>query len=167
MNQTEKLLAEYRKKYQHKDLLMERDAPLNKVLIYVIFSMKEIIFPCNLKFQDQSEKLISPSSSTSDLSDDCENMSNEGWTRLDYMFYSCCLLFWVTLYAIFIQLQFGTVFFLLSCILGIYLNTRTRPKLQGEVSAYSVFNKNCESIDGTLKAEQFEREIRYGHSSVR
>ncbi|CAH2045007.1 unnamed protein product, partial [Iphiclides podalirius] len=43
----------------------------------------------------------------------------------------------------------------------------TRPKKRGEVSAYSVFNENCTSIDGTLKAEQFEREIRYGPSSVR
>lgn len=31
-----------------------------------------------------------------------------------------------------------------------------------EPSAYSVFNPGCESIDGTLKPEQFEKEIRYG-----
>ena len=30
-----------------------------------------------------------------------------------------------------------------------------------EPSAYSVFNPNCESIDGTLTAEQFENEIRH------
>lgn len=48
-----------------------------------------------------------------------------------------------------------------------YLNTRTRPKKKNEISAYSVFNKNCESIPGTLKAEQFEREMRYGASAVR
>lgn len=29
------------------------------------------------------------------------------------------------------------------------------------MSAYSVFNENCERIDGTLSAEQFEREIGY------
>lgn len=54
-----------------------------------------------------------------------------------------------------------------SALLGIYFNTRTEPKKRNEMSAYSVFNKNCESIDGTLKAEQFEREIRYGSGSVR
>ena len=32
----------------------------------------------------------------------------------------------------------------------------------GEASAYSVFNENCEAIDGTLTAQQFEREIRHG-----
>ncbi len=35
-----------------------------------------------------------------------------------------------------------------------------------EPSAYSVFNKDCESIDGTLTAEQFERELRYGPTNV-
>lgn len=43
----------------------------------------------------------------------------------------------------------------------------TRKKKPGEISAYSVFNEGCESIDGTLKAEQFEREIRYGAGSVK
>lgn len=49
-----------------------------------------------------------------------------------------------------------------SALVGIYLNTRTGPKPKNEISAYSVFNENCEAIDGTLKGEQFEREIRYG-----
>lgn len=59
--------------------------------------------------------------------------------------------------------MFGTVYFIVSLLIGIYLNTRTQPRSKNEISAYSVFNKNCESIDGTLKAEQFEREIRYGY----
>lgn len=67
--------------------------------------------------------------------------------------------FWVTLYIIAIELQFGIVFLMFSALAGIYLNTRTGPRKRNEISAYSVFNKNCESIDGTLKAEQFEREI--------
>ncbi|XP_037807667.1 uncharacterized protein LOC119601046 [Lucilia sericata] len=67
--------------------------------------------------------------------------------------------FWVTLYIIAIELQFGIVYLMFSALAGIYLNTRTGPKKRNEISAYSVFNKNCESIDGTLKAEQFEREI--------
>ncbi|KAI8121776.1 hypothetical protein FF38_11939 [Lucilia cuprina] len=69
------------------------------------------------------------------------------------------LAFWVTLYIIAIELQFGIVFLMFSALAGIYFNTRTGPKKRNEISAYSVFNKNCESIDGTLKAEQFEREI--------
>ncbi|XP_047033740.1 SAYSvFN domain-containing protein 1 [Helicoverpa zea] len=74
---------------------------------------------------------------------------------------------WLVFWAIFIKLQFGAVYFVISILIGICLNTRTRPRKKGEVSAYSVFNQNCVSIDGTLKPEQFEREIRYGAGTVR
>lgn len=84
-----------------------------------------------------------------------------------YCLYLLYFIFWATCYAIAIELQFGAVFLILSALLGVYFNTRTGPKPKNEISAYSVFNKNVESIDGTLKAEQFEREIRYGSMSVR
>ncbi|XP_001607723.1 SAYSvFN domain-containing protein 1 isoform X2 [Nasonia vitripennis] len=80
----------------------------------------------------------------------------------------CFLYFmlWATLYIIAVQVQFGAVYFVISVLVFIYFNTRSGPKKKGEVSAYSVFNPDCQSIDGTLKAEQFEREIRYGAASV-
>lgn len=81
--------------------------------------------------------------------------------------YSLFTAVWLSLYIYFLYLQFGAVYFVISVLIGIYLNTRTRPRKRGEVSAYSVFNENCVSIDGTLKAEQFEREIRYGAGTVR
>lgn len=81
---------------------------------------------------------------------------------LTYVTYLVYFLFWVTLYAIAIELRFGVVFLMISALVGIYFNTRTE-KEPGEISAYSVFNENCESIDGTLKAEQFEREIGIRH----
>ncbi|XP_055902372.1 SAYSvFN domain-containing protein 1 [Eupeodes corollae] len=86
---------------------------------------------------------------------------------INYTLKTCYFLFWATCFVIAIELQFGIVFLMLSALFGLYFNTRTGPKPKHEPSAYSVFNKNCESIDGTLKAEQFEREIRYGASSVR
>lgn len=76
-------------------------------------------------------------------------------------------IFWATCFALAVEFQFGAVFLVISALVGIYMNTRTGPKPKNEMSAYSVFNKNVESIDGTLKAEQFEREIRYGSMSVR
>lgn len=85
---------------------------------------------------------------------------------LDYAYYCVYFLFWATLWAIAIQLQFGIVYLLLSGIFGIYFNTRTGRRSRKEVSAYSVFNKNCHAIDGTLKGEQFDQEIRYGPVSV-
>lgn len=92
--------------------------------------------------------------------------SKESW-RYFIIKWSIYFIIWVTTYIIFLKLQFGAVFFVLSLLIGIYLNTRTRPRRKGEVSAYSVFNENCTSIEGTLKPEQFEREIRYGPGSVR
>jgi len=61
-----------------------------------------------------------------------------------------------------VHIEFGAVFLVISALMFIYLNTRTSPRDNGELSAYSVFNPNCEAIDGTLKAEQFEAELRYG-----
>lgn len=93
-----------------------------------------------------------------------ENQESWRYCMLKWTLYG---VIWVTLYIIFLNLQFGAVFFVISVLIGICLNTSTRLKKKGEISAYSVFNKNCKSIDGTLKAEQFEKEIRYGLGTVR
>lgn len=108
--------------------------------------------------------------STSEESDGAEKVVAapvERRTRLTYFTYILYFCFWATCWMIAIELKFGMVFLLLSALFGIYFNTRTEPRRKHEMSAYSVFNENCESIDGTLKAEQFEREIRYGPASVR
>jgi len=77
-----------------------------------------------------------------------------------------CLL-WFILMVVFVKLEFGAVFFVLSCLYLIWTNLRSGPKKEGELSAYSVFNPNFETIDGTLTAEQFERELKFGSTSVR
>lgn len=129
-------------------------------------------------------KEVSLKKQTSDISSDSENEVSsspgsdvEGQitdpksdTHKEYISYTlkvCYLLFWATCFVIAVELQFGIVYLMFSALLGIYFNTRTGPKAKHEPSAYSVFNKNCEAIDGTLNADQFEREIRYGPSSVR
>lgn len=107
--------------------------------------------------------------STSDENGAAEKKSvapAEPRSRLTYFTYILYFCFWATCWMIAIELKFGTVFLLFSALFGIYFNTRTEPKRKNEVSAYSVFNENCASIDGTLTAEQFEREIRYGPTSV-
>lgn len=94
-----------------------------------------------------------------DLSSEKGINANTEDRYLQYILRFLYFAFWITLYIIAIELQFGIVFLMLSALIGIFLNTRTSPKRHNEISAYSVFNKNCESIDGTLKAEQFEREM--------
>jgi hypothetical protein len=78
---------------------------------------------------------------------------------LTYCTYLVYFLIWITLYAIAIEMRFGVVFLIVSMLLGVCLNTRTRPRKPGEASAYSVFNKDCESLDGTFKAEMFEKQL--------
>ncbi|XP_047994111.1 SAYSvFN domain-containing protein 1 [Leguminivora glycinivorella] len=87
--------------------------------------------------------------------------TQESW-RYFIIKWSIYFIIWLTLYAFFLKMQFGAVFFVFSVLIGIYLNTRTGPRRKGEVSAYSVFNKDCASIDGTLNAEQLMKEMMYG-----
>ena len=77
------------------------------------------------------------------------------------------ILLWLLLWGFFISVEFGFVYFLLSAFAFIVLSLRGSRRKIGQLSAYSVFNENCESIDGTLTADQFERELRYGPAAVR
>ncbi len=76
------------------------------------------------------------------------------------------IILWCLLWGVFIELGFGAVYFALSLLIILYRNTRTGPKRDGKLSAYSVFNANQERIDGTFTAEQFEKELRFGAGSV-
>lgn len=92
--------------------------------------------------------------------------NQESWTYF-IVKWGLYTVIWISLFMYFIMIQFGAVFFTFSVLIGIYLNTRTRPKKQGEVSAYSVFNKDCQSINGTLDAEQLQRQMLYGVAGIR
>ena len=74
---------------------------------------------------------------------------------------------WLLMFGFFVEVEFGVVFIILSAFAFIVLSLRGSRRRIGELSAYSVFNENCEQIDGTLMAEQFEREMRYGPTAVR
>uniref|UniRef100_A0A0K8VFQ5 SAYSvFN domain-containing protein 1 n=1 Tax=Bactrocera latifrons TaxID=174628 RepID=A0A0K8VFQ5_BACLA len=115
----------------------------------------------NAEFTESVEYAFSQNSDDEDERESVSEVKSSS-DRFSYVLSVVVLLFWITLYVIAIKLQFGTVYLMISALMGIYLNTRSTPKITNEISAYSVFNKNCKSIDGTLKAEQFEQEIRYG-----
>lgn len=74
---------------------------------------------------------------------------------------------WLLLWGLFIELEFGVVFLVASALYFMYVSLRGSRRKSGEPSAYSVFNKNFEAIEGTLSAEQFEKELRFGATSVR
>ena len=76
-------------------------------------------------------------------------------------------LLWLALFGFFVEIEFGVVFFLSSVFYFMYTSMTRRKRKSSELSAYSVFNKNFERIEGTLTADQFERELRLGPGSVR
>lgn len=66
----------------------------------------------------------------------------------------------MVLLGLFVELEFGLAYFVLSMFYWMYVGTRgPEEKKEGEKSAYSVFNPGCEAIQGTLTAEQLEREL--------
>lgn len=69
---------------------------------------------------------------------------------------------WAVPYILLIKVGFGAVYFCVTALLFIYFNTRTQPKLPHEPSAYSVFNANCQPIEGALSGEDIEKQIRSG-----
>lgn len=57
---------------------------------------------------------------------------------------------------------FGAVFFACSALITIYLNTNSTKKRKNILSAYSVFNPQCTSIQGSADPKQLERELILG-----
>ena len=74
-------------------------------------------------------------------------------------FYSRSFIIYSILQITFMLLEFGTVFFILALFFMIYKNTSNGEKDGNTLSAYSVFNKGGESIDGTLSGEQLDKEF--------
>jgi hypothetical protein len=64
-----------------------------------------------------------------------------------------------------IKLKIGSIWFIGSSIFILLANLGQRQK--GELSAYSVFNKEFQSLLGTITAEQFEKEIRHENANQR
>ncbi|XP_057271354.1 SAYSvFN domain-containing protein 1 [Pezoporus wallicus] len=72
------------------------------------------------------------------------------------------VLLWAVLLALFVELELGLPYFVLSLLYWMYVGTRgPDERRQGELSAYSVFNPGCVPIRGTLTVEQLERELYY------
>lgn len=72
------------------------------------------------------------------------------------------VLLWLVLLGLFIELEFGFPFFVLSLFYWIYEGLRSPGTREpGELSAYSVFNPDCQPLLGSLTAEQLEGEMGY------
>jgi len=101
-----------------------------------------------------------------DTSEDLEidDESDEEWKPIDWAILVVKFMVWLCLQVVFVKIEFGAVFFLFT---GVFLMlTNMSKRRHDQMSAYSVFNPNCEAIDGTLTAQQFEREIRHGPTAT-
>lgn len=76
------------------------------------------------------------------------------------------VLLWVCFWGFFVQVGFGIVFFVASLFYFLYSSMESGTRRAWEPSAYSVFNENCEAIEGTLSGKQFEKELKFGAGSV-
>merc|ERR1719340_57224 len=99
-------------------------------------------------------------SSQEEEEEETECSETPPWTRLDWAIILVKCLVWVCIQVIFIKIEFGAVFFLVSAILLMTSNLGKRKA--GEASAYSVFNENCEEIAGTFSGEKFDKQLRRG-----
>lgn len=98
----------------------------------------------------------------SDPSDEDEEFTNnQPWTKVDYAILVVKLLMWVVGQVVFVKIGFGAVYFATSAFAFIWLSLGRERREPGQMSAYSVFNPNCQSIQGTITAEQLEAEIRH------
>jgi hypothetical protein len=59
-----------------------------------------------------------------------------------------------------IQIEFGVVYFIMLCFYVVYSNLGERR--EGDMSAYSVFNKNMAALPGNFSAGDFDRSLRSG-----
>ncbi|XP_040919613.1 SAYSvFN domain-containing protein 1 [Toxotes jaculatrix] len=72
------------------------------------------------------------------------------------------VLLWLVLLGLFVELEFGLPFFVISLFYWLYEGLRSpAARKPGELSAYSVFNPDCQPLLGSLTAEQLEGEMGY------
>ncbi|XP_034945164.1 uncharacterized protein Saysd1 [Chelonus insularis] len=117
-------------------------------------------------WKEQSYSLLSYREDKDEIesigSEESIDISPQKHPRVIKILYFLYFLLWITLYIIALQLEFGAIYFIITALIFIWKNTRTSPKKKGEISAYSVFNPNCEPIQGSINLEQLEREMGYG-----
>lgn len=159
-------LTEYRKRQGH-------NQPIEKTgQTMAISQMDEYMSDPVLKTEETPSKNINlPSNknsqpkNTQSIERTIHDISNKGMSS--WLIFTLKCLLWCLLQGFFIEIEFGVAFFITSLFYFMYLfmkgGGRRKP---WELSAYSVFNKDCERIEGTLGAEQFEQELRYGPTTV-
>ncbi|KAL3872686.1 hypothetical protein ACJMK2_035896 [Sinanodonta woodiana] len=153
-------LAAYRADKQKEQSLLTKFSPTKLFLR----QQKEGPLSSEENISNDSRKHTERQLGKIDTVHDAENKKTHSW--LTYLNLCLKIILWLLLWAYFIHVEFGSVFFVLSLFFFLYKGTRTGP-IEKKLSAYSVFNPNFETLEGTFTAEQFEKELKYGAGSVR
>lgn len=163
MNIEEKL-AKFREKKNEEKLIERKKQKYFNFKISDIFSFSNNEkASCNKQNESNQivkrRNLIKPKESPPLLINEIEETPEAEPEELKFKILKIFLKFllWFILLTIFIKLEFGLVYFVCSLLVIIYLNTNVGKK--SKVSAYSVFNPNFERIQGTVTAEQLERNL--------
>ncbi|XP_076463522.1 uncharacterized protein LOC143295788 [Babylonia areolata] len=158
-------LAEYRAK-KRKEQRQKDNLTLSQ-RIFGLFRRTDSTDSNRKKDEDQMAEPASPQQQSPDSPDTSGCDAEEEEEEFDpppqkyrWLLLALKAALWCTVWLIFIELQFGAVFFTISALVFVYWNTRTgRRGKKASLSAYSVFNPNCERLQGTITAEQFEAEL--------
>ncbi|CAF1444710.1 unnamed protein product [Adineta steineri] len=91
-----------------------------------------------------------------------EDESEESVSVINWQIILIKFFVWLTLFIIFIRIEFGAVYFIISLLYIIWSSLSAHRRRSNELSAYSVFNPNCEKIQGTFSAEDYDQQLRRG-----
>ncbi|XP_038582693.1 SAYSvFN domain-containing protein 1 [Micropterus salmoides] len=116
--------------------------------------------------ETETSKDSTQSSESKDRSDWLLDSALGRWlTSRQFVFSNLTLLkvlLWLVLLGLFAELEFGLPFFIISLFYWLYEGLRSPAAREpGELSAYSVFNPDCQPLLGSLTAEQLEGEMGY------
>lgn len=117
--------------------------------------------------REDSQKPLKSDSETLREAESGPEVRNVSTSRVGIVGIAFKLGLWFLLWGVSIECGFGVVYVIVSGLFLMGYSLYGSKRARHEPSAYSVFNEGCESIDGTLTAEQFERELRYGPTNVR
>ena len=107
---------------------------------------------------DQLKKVLATKSTLEDVEEEVEE-EEKNVDNISKFNFLLKFILWLVLFIIFIKLEFGLVYFIISMIYGVYVSTGKKSNKKS-LSAYSVFNPNLERLDGTFTSEHVEKSLR-------
>lgn len=106
-----------------------------------------------------------PSLFTSSSTIESNNVEESEESSMNWKIIILKFFIWLTLLVIFIRLEFGVIYFIISLLYLMWSSLDSRRR-RNHLSAYSVFNPNCEKIQGTFSGEDYDRQLRRGGSPL-